>query len=158
MENVISKMVSEFEAGKVSRRQFVQNIAAFTAVAAGTQTVARAQEKKPVFQAVNLNHIALRVTDVQRSRDFYQKMLGLKVDREGDNNCFMTFGNHFLALFKGDEPRMDHYCYSIESYSVNKAEELLKKEGLNPRVQSSRIYFNDPDGLEVQLAGVEHKP
>ena len=55
---------------------------------------------------------------------------------------------------------MDHYCYAIKNYDVDVAEEKLKAEGLNPRVhrEGGRIYFEDPDGLTVQLASKTHRP
>ena len=113
------------------------------------------------FKAVGLNHIALRVTDVLRSREFYKKHLGLKVTRDGgERNCFMTCGENFVALFQGDQAQMDHYCYSIKNYDVNRAEAKLKEHDLKPRVvrDAGRIYFKDPDGLTVQLAAGDHKP
>jgi catechol 2,3-dioxygenase-like lactoylglutathione lyase family enzyme len=111
-----------------------------------------------MFQAVGLNHIALRVTDVPRARDFYIRHLGLEVTRDGgEGSCFLSFEGGFLALFRGDEPRMDHYCYSVKDYDVNAAAEKLKSAGITPRVTGERIYFDDPDGLEVQLAAPEHR-
>ncbi len=55
---------------------------------------------------------------------------------------------------------MDHYCYAIKNYDVDVAEEKLKAEGLSPRVhrEGGRIYFEDPDGLTVQLASKTHRP
>ena len=54
---------------------------------------------------------------------------------------------------------MHHYCYSVKNFDVNVASKKLKAEGLNPRVRGSeRIYFEDPDGLTVQLADENHMP
>ena len=55
---------------------------------------------------------------------------------------------------------MDHYCYSIEDYDVLEAEAKLKEHRLNPRVvrDDGRIYFDDPDGLTVQLAAENNRP
>jgi catechol 2,3-dioxygenase-like lactoylglutathione lyase family enzyme len=127
---------------------------------AGGSRIARAAEpsSSPLFQAVGLNHIALRVTNVPRARDFYIRHLGLKVSRDGgEDSCFLSFDGGFLALFRGDEARMDHYCYSVRDYDVRVAEEKLKQAGITPRVTGNRIYFDDPDGLEVQLAAPEHR-
>ncbi len=53
---------------------------------------------------------------------------------------------------------MDHYCYSIVNYDVKDAAGKLRKQKIEPRITSNRIYFPDPDGLEVQLAETEHNP
>jgi catechol 2,3-dioxygenase-like lactoylglutathione lyase family enzyme len=107
------------------------------------------------FQAKGLDHIALNVTSVPRSRDYYIKHLGLKVIREsGDSNCFLGSGNDFfLTLFRGEHPGLNHYCYAIDHYDADKAEAKLKEAGLRPRREGNRVYFPDPDGIEVQVAG-----
>ena len=163
MENEITRLVEHFENGRMTRRQLVSRLGSLVAVLSGAGTILGAdesakKEKKSTFKGVELNHIALRVTDVPRSRDFYVKHLGLEVQREGRNNCFLGCGQNFVALFKGDKAEMDHYCYSIEDYDVDVAEKKLKAEGFNPRVTSRRIYFKDPDGLTVQLASKTHRP
>ncbi len=160
MEREVGALLGEYEAGRFSRRDLVVHLAALAGVAAVGAPRATAAEKGSTFQATGLNHIALRVTDVQRSRDFYLKHLGMTVSRESKNNCFMTCGGNFVALFRGSEPGMDHYCYSVEGYNVKDAVATLEAEGLNPDNPrgSQRVYFKDPDGLTVQLAADSHRP
>lgn len=162
MEKQIAALLDLFASGRMTRREAVARLSALAAAAAGLGSGgAAAQAVGSTFKAVGLNHIALRVTDVARSRDFYIKHLGMKVDNESlPGNCFLTFDNGFLALFRGDQPRMDHYCYSVENYDVDDAVEKLRGEGLNPRRPSGtrRVYFPDPNGLTVQLAAPNHGP
>jgi catechol-2,3-dioxygenase len=159
MENYVESLVMSFEKGKMSRRDLVKRISGLAALTVGLGgTSAIAQEPESTFTATGLNHIALNVPDIEKSRDFYVKHLGMKVSRQGSNNCFMTCGPHFVALFRNSTPSMNHYCYSVQGYSVQDAAKKLKAEGLSPRVQGQRIYFDDPDGLEVQLAAGDHRP
>ena len=104
------------------------------------------------FQATALNHIALSVTDVGRSRDFYVKHLGLRVTRDGSSNCFLNVGPNFLALFRARQAGLAHYCYTIKGYTADSAAETLQAAGFKPRRAENRVYFDDPDGLEVQLS------
>ena len=159
MNSQINSLLNQYDSGKLSRRDLVTRLGGLALAAAGSKAVMVADEA-PTFQATELNHIALRVTDVQQSRDFYRKHLGLTVSRESDSNCFMTCGDHFVALFKGDRAGMDHYCYSVKDYAVLTAAEKLKAEGIEPDVHATagRIYFPDPDGLTVQLAAEAHQP
>ena len=110
------------------------------------------------FQGVALNHIAIRVTNVPRSRDFYQKHLGLPVIHESETNCFLGLGKNFLTLFQNPNPGLDHYCIAIENFKADAVMEELKRQGLNPNRPSGsdRVYFPDPDGLTVQLSSVDH--
>ena len=102
-----------------------------------------------------LDHVALDVKEVARSRDFYVKHLGLEDIRDGgEDNCFLgSGGDFFLTLFRGERPGLNHYCYAIKDYDADRAEETLKAAGLKPRREGNRIYFHDPDGIQVQVAG-----
>lgn len=159
MNAAIGRMVSAFESGRMTRRELIASLSGLVAVAASGPAGAQNVSSDAMFQATELNHIALRVTDIARSRDFYVKHLGLTVDRESSGSCFLTCGpRNFVALFRNDTPALDHYCYSIEDYDVRDAEAKLKAAGFDPRVTGNRIYFDDPDGHVVQLASTEHMP
>ena len=155
MENEIERAVIQFEKGTMSRRQLVGRLAALATLMSTGASKAIA-EPKSTFRASGLNHIALNTPDIAVSRDFYVKHLGLKVSRESNTNCFLNFGNNFLALFKSESAGLNHYCFSVDDYEVGKAEEMLKAQDLNPRRQSNRIYFKDPHGITVQLSSPEH--
>ena len=107
MKQIISNFLESYELGRINRRQLVQGLAAIAA--AGYAAPAEAS----TFQGVGLNHIAIRVTDVQRSRDFYRKHLGMPVIHEAETNCFLGLGKNFLTLFPEPEPRTRPllHCY-----------------------------------------------
>ena len=155
MQTQIIKMLNDFEHGRISRRQLIAHLTWLVAVGTGaSQVFAQPDAPKPpdastTFQAVDLNHVALSVRDVQRSQKWYQKHLGLKpMGAEG----FLTTGKGWLALFRGEKPGLHHYCYSIENYDPADAAERLKAAGLTPKRRGDRIYFDDPDGIECQVA------
>ncbi len=152
MKQLISKMLESYEGGRVSRRQLIKGLAAIAA--AGYAAPAEAS----TFQGVGLNHVALRVTNVQRSRDFYQKHLGMPVLHESQSNCFLGLGKNFLTLFQNPNPGLDHYCIAIENFKADAVMEELKRQGLNPNRPggTDRVYFPDADGLTVQLSSIDH--
>jgi catechol 2,3-dioxygenase-like lactoylglutathione lyase family enzyme len=154
--DIAEQLVEQFERGLLSRRQLASRLLGLGATLAVTSDAARAgQDRKGTFQATGLDHVALDVREVARSRDFYVKHLGLEVIRDGgEDNCFLgTGGDFFLTLFRGDRPGLNHYCYAIKDYDADRAEEKLKAAGLKPRREGNRVYFHDPDGIEVQVAG-----
>jgi catechol 2,3-dioxygenase-like lactoylglutathione lyase family enzyme len=154
--DIAETLVEDFERGLLSRRQLAARLMGLGAALSVVPHVARARESQSnTFQATGLSHVALNVSSVPRSRDFYIKHLGLKVDRDGgEDNCFLGSGDgFFLTLFKGERPGLNHYCYTIRDYAVEQAEEKLKAAGLKPRREGNRVYFPDPDGIEVQVAG-----
>jgi len=152
MKQIISEMLECYELGKLSRRQLIQSLA----VMAGAAYPARAAGS--TFQGVALNHIAIRVTNVQRSRDFYQRHFGSPVLHESQSDCFLGLGKNFLTLFRNQKSGLDHFCIAIENFSAEGALQELKRQGLNPTRPegSDRVYFPDPDGLTVQVSAVDH--
>ena len=154
MEKIISRMLDSYEGGAVSRRQLIQGLVAVAAAAqAGSASAS-------TFQGMEINHVALAVTNVPRYRDFYQKHFGLPVVRQDSGACFLGMGKNFLALFHKQNAGMDHFCIAIRDYQADSVVEELKRQGLNPRrpAGSNRVYFPDPDGLEVQVSAANHQP
>ena len=142
----------------LTRRQALADLTLLMAALGSTGSIApAAEESSSTFLAQGLNHIALSVTDIARSRDFYVKHLGLRVSSESSSSCFLTCGAQFVALFRNREPGMHHYCYGIDDYSVKSAAERLRAQGFTPRIAGNRIYFDDPDGIEVQLSAMDHR-
>jgi catechol 2,3-dioxygenase-like lactoylglutathione lyase family enzyme len=155
--NLAEKLVTDFEQGKLSRRQLAQRLiglgAAMAVAELATAREKQAESSSPLFNAKGLHHIALDVVDVPRSRDFYQKNLGMDVIRGDDNALFMGADREFfLTLFKAEKPGLNHYCYGIENFDAASAVAKLRAAGINPRETSGRVYFPDPDGIEVQIA------
>jgi catechol 2,3-dioxygenase-like lactoylglutathione lyase family enzyme len=156
------RQVDDFVAGRISRRQLASRLLGLGAALATFERSAIGQEAgsavsagtRPTFQATGLDHIALDVTDLPRSREFYQRHLGLRVIRGDDRASFLGADrDFFLTLFQADEAKMNHYCYAIENYDAATAVERLTAAGLEPRRTGNRVYFPDPDGLTVQVAG-----
>ena len=159
MQTQIVKMINDFEHGRLSRRQLIAYLSGMFAASLGApiafadqqdgRTVLQPGASAPTFDATDLNHIALNVTDMQRSQKWYQKHLGLKPTRQ---EGFLTTGKGWLALFQGEKPGLNHYCYSIANYDPADAVARLKAAGLTPRREAGRVYFADPDGIECQVA------
>ena len=70
MKEIIASLLESYERGKVSRRQLIQGLAA---IAASAHTVPAFGS---TFQGVGLNHIAIRVTNVQQ-RVCPQRLVGV---------------------------------------------------------------------------------
>jgi catechol 2,3-dioxygenase-like lactoylglutathione lyase family enzyme len=157
METTISLMIDQYEQGNLTRRQLVSTLAVAMGLGATGRGEGTGDKREPTFKATRLNHIALSVTDVARSRDFYVDHLGLSVSSDSSpHNCFLDCGPNFVALFRGQKAGMHHYCYSIADFDQLDAAKRLRAENIDPDLQGGRIYFRDPDELTVQLASETH--
>jgi catechol 2,3-dioxygenase-like lactoylglutathione lyase family enzyme len=154
------KLVADFEQGRLTRRQLAARLLGLGAAMATLGETSLAQEAKaatavePTFRAIGLDHIALDVTDLARSNEFYGKHLGLRVIRGDEDASFLgAERDFFLTLFRRETAGLNHYCYAINDYDADTAMERLAAAGLRPRREGNRVYFPDPDGITVQVAG-----
>lgn len=153
MEKVVKHMLDAYEDDKISRRTLIGFLA-------GCAMVGRASASEPIFHAVSLNHVTLNVSDVQRSRDFYSKLLGLPLLHEAQNISYLGLGKSFLCLVPQDKSLgfgVDHYCLGIDDFGSQSVLEKLKQQGLNTKVDGDQVYFRDPDGILVQLSSVDYQ-
>ena len=153
MLNKISRLLGHYETGRLSRRDVIVGLAA---LAAAPQASAQSSSS---LKGVEINHIAINVPDVQASRDFYRELLGLPILDETQNSSFLGLGEgNFLSIFRGT-PGLNHYCIGIENYEVGRVMDELTRQGLEPRrtAGTNRVYFDDPNGIEVQLAAAGHQ-
>lgn len=161
MEQLIHKLLQEFEQGKMNRRQLVRSLAV-AAAAAGSATPAAAEGKG--FQAVAVNHISYVVADYAKTRDFYADLLGMKVSHDDGKQCYMSFGNTFLlprnarAGSKTGPPLINHIAYTIDNWDKTAVEAELRRRGLEPRPDTEdSFHVKDPDGFDLQISGKNMK-
>jgi catechol 2,3-dioxygenase-like lactoylglutathione lyase family enzyme len=153
VEDIIAGLVTEFERGRLTKRQLVQNLAAATAVAAGTPAAAAAGFS---LKAVAVNHISYRVSNYPRTRDFYAGLLGMQVSHDTGAQCSLSFGDTVLIPRKphpGERtPFIDHVAYTIDRWDRNAVEAELKRRGLQPHPDTElSFHVRDPDGFDLQI-------
>ena len=159
MEHIISRLLAEYEHGKVSRRHLIRSLA----VAAAATSTLETAEAAPA-NALSINHVSMQVADYTKTRDFYAGLLGMKIsDDDGKAQCRLTFGDNILiprnaSSRPGGKIGVDHIAYTLANWDTDKAikpavEAELKRRGLNIRVTEGSFHVADPDGFEVQMGG-----
>ena len=158
MENVIAKLVQDFEQGKMSRRQLIKSLSFTAAAAAGIAPATQAAAKP--LEALYVNHISYEVPDYKKVRDFYVDLLGMKVTEDDGKGCRLVFGNNILiprTRGAGGPGRVDHIAYTITNWDAEKEniEADLKRRGLEYRGSAKTSFqVKDPGGLGVQFGGL----
>ena len=161
MEHIIAKLLSDFEQGKMNRRQLIRSLA--VAASAAAATVPAVADEGRAFKAVTVNHISYQVADYTKTRDFYKDLLGMTVSHDDGRQCYMSFGNTFLLPRNARQesakgPRGDHIAYTIDTWDKNYVEAELKRRGLSPRPDTENsFHVKDPDGFDLQISGKEMK-
>ncbi|MGI4877475.1 MAG: VOC family protein [Janthinobacterium lividum] len=157
MEQIIGNLLSDFERGKMSRRQLIQALA-IGAVAVNASPALSTEPTK--LKAIGVNHISYGVTDYARTRDFYSDLLGMNVSQDTGKQCYLQFGDTLLTARKtrqpDGKPYIDHICYSLDNWDEDAVETELKRRNLEPRSDmgggSKSFHIKDPDGFDLQIA------
>jgi catechol 2,3-dioxygenase-like lactoylglutathione lyase family enzyme len=114
-----------------------------------------------------LQHINIRAADVERSRDFYVQILGLRV---GDRPQFASTG---YWMYLGDQPvihlvqrkddekpgtgtgAVDHIAFRALDLATSRktleAAGLPFREAIVPRDNTVQLFVHDPDGVKIEL-------
>jgi catechol 2,3-dioxygenase-like lactoylglutathione lyase family enzyme len=163
MENVIAKLLDDFDRGRMTRRQLIQSLAVVAAAAAGAAPASGESSKG--FRAVAVNHISYQVSDYAKTRDFYTDLLGMKVVGDTGKQCSMVIGdtNTFVIPRNAPEgstpPWIDHIAYTIENWDKNAVKAELERRGLSPRPDTDNsFHIKDPNGFDLQISGKDMKP
>ena len=146
----IESLVTRFERGALSRRDFVQGVVAVAATSASPRTP----------RANSLNHVSLAVSDVEASQRFYERVLDVSEVSRQSNGVNLGLGDSFLGLYDIDPPgRIHHFCVGVDDYVIGRTAEHLREHGIEPRIRQDRpeLYFTDPDGITVQLSEREYR-
>ena len=119
-----------------------------------------------------LDHVAIRVKDLNVSADWYEKVLGLKkhqLPEWGDFPVFMLAGKTGVALFpakttdKELDPtsrnvKIDHFAFQVDHKNFEKAKKRYTELHLEFNIQDHHyfhsIYTKDPDGHTVELTTI----
>lgn len=158
MSALIEQVLLRYETGRMTRRQFVASLAALM-----TGASASAQGPTPSIPATTLNHVTLRVSDVDRSVKFYQKLFDLSVANRQKNSTGLSLGSSHLGVSQvqnGEQPHINHFCLGVPGFDADRVMQLVYAHGVKGSIRMrgdvKELYFMDPDNLRVQLQDVSY--
>ena len=126
-------------------------------------------EPNEKFEIAFLDHVTIRVKDLNVSVDWYEKVLGLRkyqVQEWGIYSIFMLSNKSGVALFpetlsdseidpKSKNVQIDHFAFNVTNENFEKAKQWFMELGLDFTFQDHQyfhsIYTKDPDGHTVEL-------
>jgi catechol 2,3-dioxygenase-like lactoylglutathione lyase family enzyme len=153
MQLIIERMIRDFERGRLTRRQLAASLAALV-------SGAQAAPKPSGLRAVSLNHVTVRVPDVQRTSSFYQEFFGMPLKQHSATTHILGVGKSFFGIEqKGDTAALDHYDFGIAGFNAEDVTAKLKERNLKlePGGSKESFKFRDPDGFVVQLNSPDYE-
>ncbi|MFZ6751258.1 VOC family protein [Undibacterium sp. Ren11W] len=131
-----------------------------------------------MIHIVGIDHLVLRVSDLDRMLNFYCGVLGCRVERRLDDIGLVQLraGQHLIDLVPVDGVlgkgggaaagaggrNLDHFCLRLEPFDADAIREFLQAKGITVGAVATRygaegdgpsLYLNDPEGNVVELKG-----
>jgi glyoxylase I family protein len=125
-----------------------------------------------------IDHLVLRVVDLDRMLHFYCELLGCTIERRNDTIGLVQLraGRSLLDLVPVDGPlgraggaapghqgrNLDHFCFRVEPFDEAGIRRHLRSHGVDAGPLATRngaegegpsIYVEDPEGNVVELKG-----
>ena len=124
------------------------------------------------MQIDRIDHLNITVADLDRSLDFYQRVLGVRTERMGEGRAAILFGKQKIHLdlagaptrtdgaMSGEKRMPAHICFVTDT-PIPEVEAHLERCGVPIRMQGPRagaigtlqsVYIDDPDGHSIEIS------
>lgn len=117
-----------------------------------------------------IDHVVVRVVDLDRSIGFYCQILGCKLEWRRDELALahLRVGSAFVDLLAGQplptgpSRNMDHLCLTVVGFDLEQVRDHLLAHGVEVGSAAERfgasgwgqsLYIVDPDGNGLELRG-----
>lgn len=122
--------------------------------------------KNPLVSVTELDHIVLRVSDVEKSLVFYTEVLGLTSERvdlwkNGDvrfpsvringDTIIDLFGSDQAPIGKDDAKNQDHFCMVIEETDMENLKRDFESIGVEIQTGPGKRWGSHGDGISLYI-------
>jgi catechol 2,3-dioxygenase-like lactoylglutathione lyase family enzyme len=115
-----------------------------------------------------IDHLNITVADIDRSVEFYKRVLGMQTETVGEGRAALLFGQQKIhldaaggAMARSGEKRMPaHICFVTET-PIGEVQAHLDRCGVPVRMQGPRagalgtihsVYIDDPDQNSIEIS------
>src|SRR6202043_521135 len=122
---------------------------------------------RPAMKIDRIDHLNITVADIDRSVEFYQRVLGMRTESMGEGRAALLFGQQKIHLdlagtttMSGEKRMPAHICFITET-PIGEVAAHLESCGVPVRMQGPRagaigtiqsLYIDDPDSHSVEIA------
>ena len=188
MANTIDDLVTLYDEKRISRRQLIGALLMASVTAPPTASAAQQTPPPPernltgappprdaLFRGRIVNHVTLRVKDLDESRRFYQELLGASVLLDGRSAeqigaVDLLTGDSFVTVVGSrGAPGVDHFAIGLDPWpgadraleEVQKrfptSEARINQNQISKARETRSVMLKDPSGISVQLGSVKYQ-
>jgi catechol 2,3-dioxygenase-like lactoylglutathione lyase family enzyme len=114
-----------------------------------------------------IDHLNITVADIDRSLEFYERVLSMRTERMGEGRAALLFGQQKIHLdlagataMSGDKRMPAHICFVTDT-PIPEVAAHFERCGVPIRMQGPRagatgtiqsVYIDDPDGHSIEIS------
>jgi catechol 2,3-dioxygenase-like lactoylglutathione lyase family enzyme len=168
----IEQLIRSYEKGALTRRQLVSALAVL-----GASGSARAAPpaSKPGSSVARINHINLRVSNLERSVGFYEKLFGpgfrqfptmlpydlggggmvpymsVQTDKDVATEGRLQYTPRWHASLSTKPGTWEHVAFEVDDLDLEGTLATLRASGVEAMESGGFIWTHDPDGALIQI-------
>ena len=146
----LSALLDSFSNGELTRESFLDKV---------TQLL-ELEPAAPDLQPVTLDHLTIKVPDLEQSSRFYQDVLGMPLLRALPDTHYLGVGDSFMGIQPSgsDQAYIDHFCLGLKNFNAGDILARLAQQGISIEGEagSDSLRFFDPHGLLIQLSSTDY--
>jgi catechol 2,3-dioxygenase-like lactoylglutathione lyase family enzyme len=154
--------------GFVKSRSLIGLAVGLAGGSAAWQAVDLRKPTRPAMKIERIDHLNITVADIDRSVEFYKRVLGMEIESMGEGRAALHFGQQKIhldaaggAMAMSGEKRMPaHICFITEA-PMGEVAAHLEQCGVPVRMQGPRagaigtiqsVYIDDPDQNSIEIS------
>jgi catechol 2,3-dioxygenase-like lactoylglutathione lyase family enzyme len=105
------------------------------------------------FAASSLDHVSMYTSDLKSSIEYYRRVFGLQIMRQGETGAQLSVGTGYITLRSGSTPLgVDHFAIGIGGFERESVIRDLHSRGAEATDDPVKgLHVKDPDGFPVQV-------
>jgi len=167
MDSMIDSLFDQYERGGMTRRHLVQALAVLVLPERALAQDA-APAPTPIVRGLSVNHVALTVSDIQRSFAFYERLFGVTRGwpaTDAGTGIHMDLPDGYISVDSVAEKKgvITHFAVAVDHMDRVAAKRLADKinselpdakarDSYQANTGGSTVNLRDPDGFFVQIS------
>jgi catechol 2,3-dioxygenase-like lactoylglutathione lyase family enzyme len=174
----VDQLITAYETGACTRRQLLSGLAA---IGIGGTSLSAEQQTRPGSSIARINHINLRVSDLQRSVEFYENLFGpgfrqfptmlpfdlggrsmvpymsVQTDKDVAREGRAQYSPRWHGSLTTKPGTWEHVAFEVDDLDLDKTMAKLKAEGVEATNSGGFIWTHDPDGALLQIVDAKSR-
>ena len=172
MTDSVDQLITTYERGGCTRRQLLSGLAA---IGIGGASASAEQRSRPGSSIARINHVNLRVSELQRSVEFYENLFGpgfrqfptmlpydlgggsmvpymsIQTDKDVATEGRAQYSPRWHGSLTTRPGTWEHIAFEVDDLDLDKTMAKLKAAGVEATNSGGFIWTHDPDGALLQI-------